>query len=109
MVSLQELEKQSVSPAVTAKVATTQKAPQPNKSGGNDLAGIKAKLQSIMVAEANIKEEREHIKDVLKELQDQHQLKPKVSKKVIKLMTEGTKDYEDEFETVTQWVQKLTQ
>ena len=52
----------------------------------NSKADVKAKIMSIVTSLGTIEEEKEHIKDLVKELKDNHGLKPAVSKKCAKFM-----------------------
>jgi DNA topoisomerase VI subunit B len=63
----------------------------------NSKKAIKTAIMDMVKSLEMIKSEREHIKDIAKSLKENHQIQPKVSNKVAKLVHKGDKPQDDEF------------
>lgn len=93
--------------AVAKKVSP---ASAPAQSGHNsEVASLKSKLQSIVSSLQVMKEERENISEVLGIIKDEHQIEPKVARKVAKFLHEpdSVKDFSETYELVNELYNKI--
>jgi predicted RNase H-like nuclease (RuvC/YqgF family) len=93
-------------PTVSTVSSKSTLAPQ----GHNEVSTLKAKIMSIVTSMQAMDEEKENIKELLADLKAQHEISPKVARKVAKLIhkAEGLSDLEEEYNAIEQLHQKLT-
>lgn len=58
-------------------------------AGGNEKQAIKSAINSIVASLGVMDSEKEHINDILKQLKDNHEIKPKVARKVASILHKG--------------------
>lgn len=76
----------------------------------NERKTIKSKLTSIVSSMQVMDEERENIKEITKDLKEEHEISPKVAKAVAKIMKEPEKlqEFEEESRAIEELVKQIT-